>query len=74
MWYETNRPHGEEAVVSAWWLLLAFVVGGYCGILLMALLAIARDNDSEGGRGPRRGDRTGKRASREIDANRDWSI
>lgn len=74
MWYDTNRRDGRQGVVSAWWLLLAFVVGGYCGILLMALLAIARDSDSDGGRGPRRGHRTGTRTRGEIDSNRDWSI
>jgi hypothetical protein len=29
-------------VVSAWWLLGAFFVGGYAGILLMALMTMAR--------------------------------
>jgi len=29
-------------MVSAWWLLWAFVVGGYVGMLLVALIAIAR--------------------------------
>ena len=29
-------------MVSAWWLLWAFVVGGYAGMLLISLLVIAR--------------------------------
>jgi hypothetical protein len=36
-------------MVSAWWLLWAFVVGGYAGMLLVALVAVARKtaaNDS----------------------------
>lgn len=33
-------------MVSAWWLLLAFFVGGYVGILLMALLAMARRSEA----------------------------
>ncbi len=34
-------------MVSAWWLLLAFFVGGYAGILLMALMAVARHGEPE---------------------------
>lgn len=34
-------------MVSAWWLLLAFFVGGYSGILLMALMTIARASEPE---------------------------
>lgn len=33
--------------MSAWWLLAAFVAGGYAGILLMALVAAARESDTE---------------------------
>jgi hypothetical protein len=29
-------------MVSAWWLLWAFVVGGYAGMLLVALISVAR--------------------------------
>jgi len=29
-------------MVSAWWLIVAFVGGGFAGILLIALLRIAR--------------------------------
>jgi hypothetical protein len=29
-------------MVSAWWLLWAFIIGGYAGMLLIALLVIAR--------------------------------
>ena len=35
-------------MVSAWWLLLAFFAGGYAGILLMAMLAIARQSEPAG--------------------------
>ena len=30
-------------MVSAWWLLLAFLVGSYAGILVMAVMAVAKD-------------------------------
>ncbi len=30
-------------MVSAWWLLLAFLVGAYAGILVMAVMAVAKD-------------------------------
>jgi hypothetical protein len=29
-------------MVSVWWLLWAFVVGGYAGMLVVALISIAR--------------------------------
>ena len=29
-------------MVSAWWIIWAFVIGGYSGMLLLALLVIAR--------------------------------
>jgi hypothetical protein len=29
-------------MVSAWWILWAFVVGGYAGMLLIALVMVAR--------------------------------
>jgi hypothetical protein len=29
-------------MVSAWWIVLAFVIGGYAGMLLIALLVVAR--------------------------------
>lgn len=29
-------------MVSAWWLLWAFVAGGYAGMLLVALIALTR--------------------------------
>jgi hypothetical protein len=34
-------------VISAWWLLGAFFLGGYAGILLMALMAMARAADRD---------------------------
>jgi hypothetical protein len=30
-------------MVSAWWLILAFLLGAYAGILVMALMAVAKD-------------------------------
>ena len=44
-------------MVSAWWLLLTFVAGGYAGILLMALMAVARESEPESV-GARRGARS----------------
>jgi hypothetical protein len=32
----------REIMVSAWWIVWAFVIGGYSGMLLIALLVIAR--------------------------------
>lgn len=32
-------------MVSAWWLLGAFFVGGYAGILVMALMSVNRTAD-----------------------------
>jgi hypothetical protein len=40
--------------VSAWWVLGAFLAGGYAGILLMALVAAAREAGAEDGE-PRHG-------------------
>jgi len=31
-----------KIMVSVWWLLWAFVVGGYAGMLLIALMLVAR--------------------------------
>jgi len=31
-------------VVSAWWMLWVFLVGGYAGLLLAALMVVARDD------------------------------
>ena len=30
-------------MVSAWWLLAAFVLGGSAGMLVMAMMSVARD-------------------------------
>jgi hypothetical protein len=30
-------------MVSAWWLMLAFFLGGSAGMLVMAIMALARD-------------------------------
>ncbi len=32
-------------MVSVWWLLWAFVIGGYSGMLLISLILIARQNE-----------------------------
>jgi hypothetical protein len=31
-----------EIMVSVWWLIWAFVIGGYAGMLLISLLVLAR--------------------------------
>jgi hypothetical protein len=31
-------------MVSTWWLLLAFLAGGYAGFLLCAMLSVSRDS------------------------------
>jgi hypothetical protein len=31
-------------MISAWWLVAAFIAGGYAGILLMALMYLASDD------------------------------
>lgn len=43
-------------MVSAWWLLAAFVAGGYAGILVMALMQFASEK-------PERASRFGRAAS-----------
>jgi len=30
-------------MISAWWLVLAFLVGAYSGVLVMAIMSAARD-------------------------------
>ncbi len=37
--------------ISAWWVLGAFVVGGYAGALLVALIAMAARDGGSGGHG-----------------------
>lgn len=61
-------------MVSAWWLLLAFVVGGYVGMLLMALLVVSRDSDPESGSGRHRPGRTVEPDPRKIAPKDDWVI
>jgi hypothetical protein len=34
-------------MVSAWWLVWAFVVGGYAGMLVIALIVVARRSGSK---------------------------
>lgn len=39
----TPRSTGCSGImVSAWWIVWAFVIGGYAGMLLIALVVIAR--------------------------------
>jgi hypothetical protein len=33
----------EVHVISAWWLVPTFLVGGYAGMLVMAIMSAARD-------------------------------
>jgi len=33
-------------MITAWWIFAAFAVGGYVGMLLIALLRVAADQDS----------------------------
>jgi hypothetical protein len=39
-------------MVSAWWLILAFLLGAYAGILVMALMAVAKDLPKKAVRAP----------------------
>ncbi len=34
-------------MVSTWWLLVSFLVGGYAGLLLYALLKVSRDTGDD---------------------------
>lgn len=61
-------------MISAWWLLLAFLSGGYAGVLLIGLIAIGRQSDDEsvGARGESRHLRP--RAGPTADPAVDWLI
>jgi hypothetical protein len=37
-----SKVDDAEVMVSAWWIVWAFVAGGYAGMLLIALIVIAR--------------------------------
>ena len=37
----------ETTMVSAWWLLVTFMAGGFAGVLVMALMALAADAERE---------------------------
>ena len=37
---------------SAWWLLVTFVAGGWCGILVMALMQVGGDRREQPDAGP----------------------
>jgi hypothetical protein len=39
-------------MVSAWWLILAFLLGAYAGILVMAVWAVAKDLPKKAARAP----------------------
>jgi hypothetical protein len=34
-------------MVSAWWLLVTFMAGGFAGVLVMAVMALASDRDRD---------------------------
>jgi len=34
-------------MISAWWLVLTFVAGGYVGLVLCAMLSVSRDASDE---------------------------
>ena len=36
-----------ETTVSAWWLLATFMAGGFAGVLVMAVMALAADPDRD---------------------------
>ena len=40
--HRVSRIGLKSIMVSAWWVIWAFVVGGYTGMLLIALLIVAR--------------------------------
>jgi RsiW-degrading membrane proteinase PrsW (M82 family) len=35
-------------MVSVWWLIWAFVIGGYAGMLVIALIVVARRTGNDG--------------------------
>jgi len=39
-------------MVSAWWLILAFLLGAYAGILVMAIMTVAKDLPKKPARTP----------------------
>jgi phage shock protein PspC (stress-responsive transcriptional regulator) len=38
----------ETTMVSVWWLLVTFMAGGFSGVLVMALMALAADPGQDG--------------------------
>ena len=36
-----------ETMVSAWWLLVTFMAGGFAGVLVMAVMALAADPERD---------------------------
>lgn len=49
---QSGSPILEEAcmdttMVSVWWLLVTFMAGGFAGVLVMAVMALAADPDGD---------------------------
>lgn len=61
-------------MVSAWWLLVALFAGGYAGILLMALMAMARESEPESVGGRRRARGSAVSAAPSPNSAIDWVI
>lgn len=61
-------------MVSAWWLLLAFFVGGYAGVLLMALMTFVGERERERFGGHSRDHRRGVSAGPNPGSAVDWVI
>ena len=40
-----NATQGGERMISAWWLLLAFTIGAWFGVFLIALVSVNRPDD-----------------------------
>lgn len=41
-----------EMTVSAWWLLVTFMAGGFAGVLVMSVMALAADPERDEGMPP----------------------
>lgn len=37
----------ETTMVSAWWLVVTFMAGGFAGVLVMAVMALAADPERD---------------------------
>jgi hypothetical protein len=40
--HNNRRLHRAEKMISLWWALVAFWVGGFAGVLLVALMLVSR--------------------------------